>query len=166
MNSAKFDQQVLYYKKIRFPRAVALQRIRDDVNRNGTWNKKRLERFNELWKLGALPKPEKVKEEAMNDAVKPFVAKFKLKKKTKTWSDTKTFKDINKLKREESKLKNSLERSGFKKKAVSGDVGMWTVGYAHARHKKPQLFADVTAIERRKPYKLLLELYFVSKYEL
>ena len=68
------------------------------------------------------------------------------------------FEELPEAKREASRLEARLRRAGFGPSGVRGDIGQWAQDFAWKKTRGLDLVATVTVFERRRPYRVELEL--------
>lgn len=157
MTRAAIARQILYYRQLRFDRPRILYEIKRKVGKR--WNKGLIAFIDQVIANRGMPRSDS-SEEARTAVVAALSKKLGAEKKGKRWLRVERAAQLGVLERRKKSLGDALVKSGFARAGVRGDVGMWCDCFVFRKQRGLELYANLTLYERRKPYRLELELEF------
>lgn len=154
LTNAQIARQVLQYREHRLDRKRIVYELRRRLGRS--WSRAKLRVIDETLRTKAVP--DRPKTAARRQSVlADLVPRLRLEKKGRRHVRVQRFAQEPALARAATALRRRLSLEGFRFECVRGDVGMWTDVFHYRKRRGLELRALLTVHERRKPFRLELE---------
>ncbi len=155
MTRTELARQIVYYRTLRFDRRRILYELRRRLG--ARWNRRVLAFVDAVLAHGGMP-PTPGRDLRRAALLDELATRFEASGKGPRRVRLQRFDDLAEAKRCSTRLESSLRRAGFAPSGVRGDVGQWAQGFAWRKTRGFDLVATVTVFERRRPYRVELEL--------